>query len=363
MEKKIRWNYVFKYAGSVAAFIIGSGFATGQELLRFFSAYGTGGIYGSLLTMLLLSATCAIIMGFGYRNRNGKFGNIYYHYCGKLFGAFMEWFTPIFCFFMLVIMISGAGATLNQYVGLPNVVGRVVVSVITAIAVFFGLNRLVDIIGCMGPFTILITLTIGVTAIVQSPVNLPQVNPMITASVYVPYSVGNSRAFWPVASVLYAAYNLTCSVPFMSKMGATANNRKEAVLGGVLGGVALMISGLILAVAMMVNFMEVSVLDIPVLYLAQRISPLLGSLFTAVLLGEIFSTAAPLLWTTANTFGGPDGTFKNRAAVLIIVIAAFGASVFPFGMLVGTIYPFTGYIGIALITCVIGRFVRDCVQL
>lgn len=359
MKNKVRWNYVFKYAGSVAAFIIGSGFATGQEILQFFSAYGTRGILGALLTMLLLAATCAIIMDLGYQNRKGKLGNIYYYCCGKRLGRFMEWFTPIFCFLMLAVMISGAGATLNQYMGLPPLAGRVMMTALTVIVVFGGLNRLINIIGCLGPFTIIVTLIIGVLSIAKTPASLAEIDQIIATAEHVPYSTGNSRAFWPLASVLYAAYNMTCSLPFMSKMGATANSRKEAVLGGVLGSVALMLSGLILALAMMVNFKNVSVLDIPILYLAQRISPLLGSLFTVVLLGEIFSTAMPLLWTATNAFAGPEGTFKNRAGVLVVAIAAFGASVFPFGALVGTIYPFTGYIGSALIACVIVRFLHE----
>ena len=40
MENHINFKKVFKTAGAFMAWVIGSGFATGQEVLQFFSSYG-----------------------------------------------------------------------------------------------------------------------------------------------------------------------------------------------------------------------------------------------------------------------------------------------------------------------------------
>lgn len=358
-NKKTSYLNVFKFAGAVVAFIIGSGFATGQEILQFFTVYGLGGIVGALITMAILSLCSAILMNYGYSHRNEEKNEAFLHYCGKIFGIFMDWFTPIFCFMITVIMISGAGATLNQYFGLPNMVGRVLMAGITAAVTLFGLKRLVDIIGYLGPFTILITLVIGLITFLRDIKGLAGINELIASTPDVPYGVGNSSGFWIIAAFLYAAYNLTCCVPFMSEMGMQANTRREAILGGIMGGVLLMLSGLVLGLAMMCNFKEIVGLQIPVLFLAQKISPILGALFTAVLIGEIFSTAAPMLWTVANKFGGKEGTSRYRISILVLIVLAFIASAMPFGKLVGTIYPATGYIGLALIICILVRSVID----
>ena len=44
------WNVV-KLAGAYIAFTIGSGFATGQEVLQFFTSYGPAGYIGALVSM------------------------------------------------------------------------------------------------------------------------------------------------------------------------------------------------------------------------------------------------------------------------------------------------------------------------
>ena len=39
----LHWGRVATYAGAFIAFLIGSGFATGQEVVQYFSAYGWQG--------------------------------------------------------------------------------------------------------------------------------------------------------------------------------------------------------------------------------------------------------------------------------------------------------------------------------
>ena len=39
---------VIKFAGAFTAFLIGSGFATGQEVLQYFASYGYLGVLGYL---------------------------------------------------------------------------------------------------------------------------------------------------------------------------------------------------------------------------------------------------------------------------------------------------------------------------
>ena len=44
-DKKVNWGRVLILAGAVIAFTIGSGFATGQEIIQYYTAYGVQGIF------------------------------------------------------------------------------------------------------------------------------------------------------------------------------------------------------------------------------------------------------------------------------------------------------------------------------
>lgn len=53
--KKVSIARIIKYAGAFAACAIGSGFATGQEIMQFFSFYGQKGIWGTIITTIVPS--------------------------------------------------------------------------------------------------------------------------------------------------------------------------------------------------------------------------------------------------------------------------------------------------------------------
>ena len=141
-------------------------------------------------------------------------------------------------------------------------------------------------------------------------------------------------------------------------MGKRANSSKEAVLGAILGAVALMTAGLLLNLALLAYIGDIAELSIPNLHFAELITPVFGMIFSLILLGEIFSTAAPMLWVSADKIG-KEGTMRNKIAIVVLSIFAFFGGQLPFGMLIGTVYPYTGYLGIIVLATITIKFLID----
>ena len=53
---------IFRVASIYVASVTGAGFASGQEIMQFFSAYETGGFWGILLAGVLFSAVGCIVL-------------------------------------------------------------------------------------------------------------------------------------------------------------------------------------------------------------------------------------------------------------------------------------------------------------
>ena len=51
---KIHWKTAIRLGGAFVATIIGSGFASGQELVQFFTVYGIGGAVGAAAVSFLI---------------------------------------------------------------------------------------------------------------------------------------------------------------------------------------------------------------------------------------------------------------------------------------------------------------------
>jgi uncharacterized membrane protein YkvI len=361
-EEKVSAINVLKFGGAFVAFMIGSGFASGQEIMQFFTAYGTPGIIGACISMFLFAWSGVALMCRGYDTKDDAGKQPYDHwliftdkkdsflYCaGKGISVFFEWFIPLFLFSVVVIMVSGAGATMQEYYGLPVEYGCLIMVLAVLVSVLFGLRRIIDIIGSLGPLTILFTIIVAVGAIVTSPSGLSGAEEVIRAG-----AIPSATKFWWVSGVLYVAYNVTGSVPFLTSMGAAANSRREARLGAVVGSVALMLAGILLLAGQLSYAGDVATLAVPNLFLANRLTPLLANVFSVILIGEIYSTAAPMLWVTSDRFT-KEGTSSHKMLVVLLSVVAYFGGQLPFGMLVGTVYPYVGYLGIFFFVCIFVR--------
>ena len=88
--EKVSWKRVLILAGAIIAFTIGSGFATGQEIIQYYTAYG---IKGLLVILVFLVAFLYYNFNFAKAGAEQKFekGNdVYKYFCGKYVGTFCE---------------------------------------------------------------------------------------------------------------------------------------------------------------------------------------------------------------------------------------------------------------------------------
>ena len=97
MEKQIvSKSKVISFAGAFIAFLIGSGFATGQEVLQYFTSYGYFGMAGVLVVYLLFLYVGINFITVGQEQNFPKGSDIFRYYCGKSLGTFFDYFSIIF---------------------------------------------------------------------------------------------------------------------------------------------------------------------------------------------------------------------------------------------------------------------------
>lgn len=350
---------VLKFAGAFVAFLIGSGYASGQEIMQFFTAYGIWSIGGLLIALVLFAWLGKVLMNYGHRHRDLGPDHMadqgFRYYCGKCFGAFLAWFIPVFLLLVCIVMTSGAGATLAQYFGLPNWVGSAGMCALVLVTNFFGFKRIVDVIGIVGPVIIVFSVVIATVAIAANPGGLAQVGEHASTFAGMANAT-NGAPLWALAGLLYVAYNVTGSLPFFTQTGGTACSAREAKWGGIVGGIAFIGAAILMNIALLCHIEDVAQLEVPTLFLSDLISPVISIIFAVILMGGIYSTAAPMMWTSVNRFA-PEGTKRNKAVLVVfsIIIMLIVSSPLSYGQLMGIVYPYTGYIGIAFIACVIVR--------
>ncbi|MBR1990068.1 MAG: hypothetical protein IJ987_06285, partial [Firmicutes bacterium] len=90
---------------------------------------------------------------------------------------------------------------------------------------------------------------------------------------------------------------------------------------------------------------EAAALDIPNLYLAKKISWMLGAVFSIFLVLGIFSSCSAMMWIVCQKFSLKDPE-KDRWIAVGIAAGTFLMGLLSFGDLIATLYPFIGYCGL-----------------
>lgn len=356
MEKQgVRWGTVLKFAGAFIAFLIGSGFATGQEILQYFTSYGYQGLLTALVMLVLFVYVGGEFIGTGYREKFDKGSDIFKHYCGPVIGGFYDYFTVIFIFMSFVVMIAGAGATLNQHYGLPVQVGGIIMMLLACGTVLMGLGKIVDVIGSIGPVIVAIAIGLGIFAIFMNPAGIPQGAELISTKQVEVMQAGSN---WFISASSYVGFCMLWLAGFLAAMGGTAGSEQEARFGTSFGSIGFAIGCVVLMLGLLANIEAVAGTQIPSLILAVQIHPGFATVFSVIIMAGIYTTAVPLLWQVSSRFAN-EGTkhFKGLTIGLALVGCFIGLAL-PFNKLVNVIYVINGYVGILLLAFIVWKDIK-----
>lgn len=346
-KKEVSLKNVILFAGAICAYLIGSGFATGQEVLQFFTTSGTKGLLATIIFLVIMSASAYTLCGVGQKKKFKNPYDIFEYYCGKVVGRVYVWYSVLLNYCIFVVMLAGGGATINQYYGAPIYMGTGLIALLALGTAILGMEKLIKIIGVIGPVKILFVAILGITAVVNlfgHPTLLAEATKAIPA-----LGLKSASSNWAWSGALYTFLCLMMSIPFLVNCGASAKSLKEARMIGLVGSIAFTGAIVMLVMSELVNFKLIIGKQVPTLAIAASISPVLESIFSILIVVAIYSAVASLLLMTVRKFA-VDKTkkFNIIAAVLTAVGMIFGG-VIPFDKLVNILYPLAGYSAIVFI--------------
>ena len=365
-------------AGAIIAFTIGSGFATGQEIMQYYTGYGM-----AFLGTVVVFAVLFLYYNFnfardGARCQFARANDIYKVYCGNKLGTVLDYYSTAFCYMSFWVMVGGASSTLEQQYGLPHIVGGIILAIIAIVTVAAGLDKLVDAIGIVGPIIVLLVILIAVITLAGNAGNLPEglaalantPEGLVTATADNNIKLAASDGVvpgWLMSGFSYAGFVLLWFASFTSALGM--KNRLGDLNKGIVGGTIAVCLAIVLVALSQICTINVESIsnpgtyvwnaDIPNLILAEKILPAFSAVFAIVVFAGIYTTAVPLLYNPVSRFA-EEGTTRFRLLAIILGVAGMLVGLFlPFRVLVNVIYVINGYVGAVLLIFMVVKNVRD----
>ncbi|MBG9981181.1 YkvI family membrane protein [Facklamia lactis] len=356
-NQEVNGRKVISYGGAFIALLIGSGFATGQELMQYFAAYGYMGIVAIALVFILLTVLAIELIYAGYTQQFKNPNDVYTYFGGKIGGKFFDIFAVFFLFLSYTVMIAGASATAVEHYNAPSWLGGSLLAVVVMLVVILGLNKIVDVIGTIGPIIVLLTIIVGMITIFRNLDGFATAGQRLQEALDVGIMQVASSNF-VLSAVSYVGFCLIWLAAFVSGIGKGANSIKEGNHGMVLGALGFSLACLIMTLAIFVSIDQVHDSQIPVLILAGEIHPWLATIFSFIIFAGIFTTAVPLLWNVVARFAEERTQKYTLLTVALGIIGAFIGLALDFSQLVNIVYVLNGYIGAVLMVIIIFRGIQ-----
>ncbi|MBO8127847.1 MAG: hypothetical protein H0Z39_01430 [Peptococcaceae bacterium] len=343
MKNKFRSVSTFKIAATYIGTVVGAGFASGQEVLQFFSFFGIYSLPALVLSGLLFILFGYIIMELGQRLNAKSHLSVIRYSGGPWLGRVIDTTITFFLFGALSTMAAGAGAIFAEQFGLSSTLGSVVMVAASLGTVLTGIAGVITAISFVVPVLLFSVISLSIATLVTNGLDLGMIRGFTQ-----PFEA--PLPFWPFSSIAYASYNLVLSVAILAPLGrlVTQDNRNTLKKGALYGGIGLAVGVLFINLALLSRPFEAATFEVPMIFIAGQFSPLIQIGYAVVLLAEIYTTAVANLYGFASRFIDPD-TAAYKWMAIGTAGAAFVTSLFGFSNLVGILYPAVGVAGILML--------------
>lgn len=345
---------LLKFAFAYCGIVIGAGFATGQEIMQFFTNNGMASFISIIFSVLIMTFIFRQIAKVGYLYDveshelplNKLFGNV--------FGRILDYSLIFFMFVTSFIMLAGGGSNLNESFGMPTWVGTIVLIVLVSITLMLDFDKIINLLGIATPILLIMVTIMSIYAFSTADMTLSE------GATYADSTVPPWNNWW-IDAIVYAGLMFGVGFSFITIMGSDTRLYEVVKRGSLLGGFFVLILLLLVNGSLLLNMDSAVTKDVPSLVVANAVHPIFGSIYSIVIIVLIYNTVVALMYAVLVRFT----RFRSKQYVILLVvlmIVSFFLTRIGFVTLINIFYPLYGYLGIIIAIGYFVLWVRKKVQ-
>ncbi|MCD1259135.1 hypothetical protein B5M42_009820 [Paenibacillus athensensis] len=329
----------FTYIGT----IVGAGFASGQEILQFFTRYGWMATLTIALSSILFVWLGIKLMLMARELKAGSYEDLNKVLFGERAGKWISLFTMIVLFGITTVMLAGGGTVFREQLHLSYQTGLLVTLVLAYLVISRGIQAIMTVNSIVVPIMLLFSIVIVV---------------------YTWHSPGSGNwlrlttdlspgRIW-FAPLLYTAFNLAMAQAVLVPMGASVESKSVLFWGGLLGGAGIGVLLLSAHYALSAQMPGIAQFEIPMGHIMNRLGSVPQIAYLLVIYGEIFTTYIADAYGLALQLQQRT-RLPMKVIVLIILALSYLVSQIGFKALLSALYPVFGLISMAWLVLMVWR--------
>ena len=259
---------------SIIAALIGAGFASGREILSYFTVFGRYGIIGIIVTGIAFFIFIYSVFYAAAAHNISDYDSFLMLFKSHTARLCVKIITIVFALAVYGAMISALAELLMNSFHIPLRLGALICTALATVIFLFGTEKVFALNGIIGLFLVF----------------------LITICLFYILSYREFHAFslTPVHSaesgLIYSGYNLVSLTPVLITLSARLKNRSDVIATALCSSVmSLFIMGLMFCLlSMYANRIELG--SMPMLTLAKRQNDFFAALYSVVLCSAIITT-------------------------------------------------------------------------
>lgn len=334
---KTNWGAAFQIAAVYVGTVVGAGFATGREIVEFFTRFGFIGLIGILMSGYILIFQGSKLMRISARIGAKSYQEFNEYLFGKILGTIINLLMLVMLLGVCAVMLSGAGAVFDEQLGVSKNIGLVITIGLSVLVMLVGIKGLFAVNTFVVPMMIVFSFMLMILSM-----RLPN---FMDQLLYIPFAEDGWKSV--VAPFSYTAFNLALAQAVLVPVASEIKDDQTVKWGGILGGIALTVI-LLSSHFTLVMLPNVELYKIPMAVIMKNLASGLYWIFILIIYGEIFTSVI------GNIFG-LERQIKNyvRIPSMLVVAIIFAITYFislvDYGVLLSYLYPIFGYISITFI--------------
>lgn len=326
--------------------IVGAGLASGQEITQFFTSYGTSSFWGILICFIIYSAMSYFIIKISVTYRLNSYKSLIQLVSPGILGLITDFFTSFFLVCSAAIIMAGSGALIHQCFGVSNLIGVLIMSIVSITILLRDTKGLLEINSFIVPALIIVITSIFLLYIVTEK----------TSGMPVITSIKGYKNFWFISCLLYGGFNILCCSGVLVPLSTENSNIKVLIVGCILGAAVLTILCSMINYMLLLNIPNIYQYDIPLLYISHRFGNLAQIMLLVIIWFEMFSTEVSDVYSVGKALKEAYN-ISYKKSVIIIILISIPISSIGFSNLIRVLYPCFGIISlIFMVQCIIFYF-------
>lgn len=331
---------IFQIAVVFIGTIVGAGLASGKEITQFFTSFGLTSFLGIIFCGIFYIIMGSIIAKIGIKYNLNSYSDVLKIISPNLLGKITGVITTLYLISSASIILAGSGALINQFFGIPKIIGSIIMLCIACVFLLRDTDGLIEVNSFIVP-SLLFTLTL-ITVLYF--LFCKDIISLQFISQFEPPKKGIL-----LSTILYAGYNILCCSGVLVPLSNETKDSKTVVYGVALGALGLTVLCCAINLLLLANQPYIYELEIPLLLVSQRFGSVVQALLLVIIWLEMFSTEVSDVYSISKTI---EQTFKIKfkKGIFIVLAIALPISQIGFSNLISTLYPLFGLLSLIFIS-------------